>query len=58
MREAIGSAFLVNLILVFMGVISALIVGSISYSKAYKAKDRIIYVIENTMDIQMLLKQK
>lgn len=46
MREAIGSAFLVNLILIFIGVISALVVGSISYSKAYKAKDRILYVIE------------
>ena len=46
MREAIGSAFIVNLILVFIGVISALLVGSISYSKAYKIKDRIVYVIE------------
>lgn len=46
MREAVGSAFLVNLILVFIGVISALVIGSISYSKAYKVKDRIVYVIE------------
>ena len=46
MREAIGSAFLVNMILLFIGVISALLIGSISYSKAYKVKDRIIYVIE------------
>lgn len=46
MREAVGSAFLVNLILVFIGVISALLVGSISYSKAYKVKNRILYVIE------------
>ena len=46
MREAIGSAFIVNLILIFIGVISALLIGSISYSKAYKVKDRIVYVIE------------
>ena len=46
MREAIGSAFIVNLILVFIGVISALLIGSISYSKAYKIKDRIVYIIE------------
>lgn len=46
MREAIGSAFLVNMILLFIGVISALLVGSISYSKAYKVKDRIVYIIE------------
>lgn len=46
MREAIGSAFLVNLILIFIAVISALVIGSISYSKAYKVKDKIIYAIE------------
>ena len=46
MREAIGSAFIVNLILIFIGVISALVIGSISYSKAYKVKDRIVYIIE------------
>ena len=46
MREAVGSAFIVNLILIFIGVISALLIGSISYSKAYKIKDRIIYTIE------------
>ena len=46
MREAIGSAFLVNMMLLFIGVISALLIGSISYSKAYKVKDRIVYVIE------------
>lgn len=46
MREAIGSAFIVNMILVFIAVISALLIGSINYSKAYKVKDRIIYTIE------------
>ena len=46
MREAVGSAFLVNLILIFIGVVSAILIGSISYSKAYKVKDRIVYVIE------------
>jgi hypothetical protein len=46
MREAIGSAFIVNLILIFIGIISAILVGSIGYSKAYKVKDKIIYIIE------------
>ena len=46
MREAIGSAFIVNLILIFIAVISALLIGSINYSKAYKVKDRIVYTIE------------
>lgn len=46
MREAIGNTFIVNLILIFLVVISALLVGTISYSKAYKVKNRIIYTIE------------
>jgi hypothetical protein len=46
MREAIGNTFIVNLIMVFIAVISALLIGSISYSKAFKVKNRIIYTIE------------
>ncbi len=46
MREAIGNTFIVNLLLVFLGVMSALLIGSISYSKAFKVKNRIIYTIE------------
>lgn len=46
MREAIGNTFIVNLLMVFIGVISALLIGSISYSKAFKVKNRIIYTIE------------
>lgn len=46
MREAIGNTFIVNLLMVFLGVMSALLVGSVSYSKAFKVKNRIIYTIE------------
>lgn len=46
MREAIGNSFIVNLLLVFLGVMCIVFVGSISYSKAFKVKNRIIYVIE------------
>lgn len=46
MREAIGNTFIVNLLMVFIGVMSALLVGSVSYSKAFKVKNRIIYTIE------------
>jgi hypothetical protein len=46
MREAIGNTFIVNLLLVFIGILSALLIGSISYSKAFKVKNRIIYTIE------------
>ncbi len=46
MREAIGNAFIVNLLLVFLVVVAALLIGSVSYSKAFKVKNRIIYTIE------------
>ena len=46
MREAVGQTFIVNLILVFFAVISALLIGSLSYSKAFRVRNRIIYVIE------------
>ncbi len=46
MREAIGNTFIVNLLLIFLGVMSALLIGSISYSKAFKVKNRIIYTIQ------------
>ncbi len=46
MREAIGNTFIVNLLLVFLGVMSIIFIGSISYSKAFKVKNRIIYTIE------------
>lgn len=46
MREAIGNTFIVNLLLVFLGVMSIIFIGSISYSKAFKVKNRIVYVIE------------
>lgn len=46
MREAIGNTFIVNLLLVFLGVMSIIFIGSISYSRAFKAKNRIVYTIE------------
>lgn len=46
MREAIGSSLLLNVVIVVIGVISAFMIGSIAYSKAYKVKNRIISVIE------------
>lgn len=46
MREAIGNTFIVNLLLVFIAVLSALLIGSIAYSKAYKVKNRIVFTIE------------
>lgn len=46
MKESIGQAFLVNLILVFFLVLILMLLGSINYSKAYKVKNRIVTILE------------
>lgn len=46
MREAIGSSLLLNIVVVFVSLIILFFVGILSYTKAYKAKNRIIDVIE------------
>ncbi len=46
MKESIGQAFLVNLILIFFLVLILMLLGSINYSKAYKVKNRIITILE------------
>ena len=46
MREAIANAGIFNIILVFVAIIVALFVGSISYSKAFKVKNRIVDIVE------------
>lgn len=54
MKEAIGTSFVFNLVMIFVGVFIALYVGSIAYTKGYKVKNRIIDIIEKhdgyTMD--------
>lgn len=46
MKESIAQTFIINLILFFFGILILLYFGSINYSKAYKAKNRIITVLE------------
>ena len=46
MKDSIGQAFIVNLIIVFFGILILLFFGSINYSKAFKSKNKIITVIE------------
>ena len=46
MKEAIGNSFLVTLSIVFLFLIMSLLVASLSYSKAYKAKNKVVSVIE------------
>ena len=46
MRGALGNSLLLSIILTFVGAIVIFFVSILSYSKAYKAKNRIIEVIE------------
>ena len=46
MRESLGNSLLLNIVIVFSGIVILFFIGIISYSKAYKVKNRIIEVIE------------
>lgn len=50
MREATGSSMLLYLVVFFVGIIILFFAGIMTYSKAYKAKNRIIEVIEEYGD--------
>lgn len=46
MKEAIGTSFVFNIIMIFVGIMIAILIGSISYSKGFKVRNRIIDRIE------------
>lgn len=46
MKEAIGTSFVFNMVMVFVGVMIALLVGSLAYSKGFKVRNRIIDIVE------------
>ena len=46
MKEAIGTSMVFNLIMIFVGIMIAILIGSISYSKGFKIRNRIIDRIE------------
>lgn len=46
MKAATGNAMLINIMIVFIVIVLALIVTSISYTKAYRVKNRIVDIIE------------
>lgn len=50
MKEAIAQTFIVSLILFFFGILLILFFGSINYSKAFKAKNKIINLVEKYGD--------
>lgn len=46
MKESIGNAMLFNLVIIFSLILIAFFVGSLSYTKAFKVKNKIIEEIE------------
>ena len=46
MREGIGSAFLYNVIIVFLLILFAFLAGTLSYSKAFRVNSKILTTIE------------
>lgn len=46
MRESLGGAMLLNLVVIFTGLVIVFFIGILSYSKAYRVKNRIIEIIE------------
>lgn len=46
MREALGNTFVFYVVIVFIIIIMIFLVGSLSYSRGFKAKNRIIDIIE------------
>lgn len=46
MREALGGSMLMNLIIIFTGIVILFFVGIMAYSKAYRVKNRIVTIIE------------
>lgn len=46
MKESIANSYIFTIIIVFVAIISLIIVSSISYSKAFKVKNKLIDIIE------------
>ena len=46
MKEAFGNTFIVNIVIIFIFVFIMFFVSSISYTKAFKVKNRIIDILE------------
>lgn len=47
MREAVGNTFIFNVVIIFIVVATLVLVGSLGYSKGFKAKNKIIRIIED-----------
>ncbi|MFA5603744.1 MAG: hypothetical protein WDA12_02685 [Bacilli bacterium] len=50
MKESVSNAFLFNWVIFFLAIIIAILIGSLSYSKTYRVKNKIVGIIEKHQD--------
>jgi len=58
MRESMSNSIIFNIIITFVGIVIALLIGSLSYSKAFKVKNRIIEIIEKHEKYDITVRQE
>lgn len=46
MKESIANSYIFNIIIIFIGIIIVILIGSLSYSKAFKIKTKMLSIIE------------
>ncbi|MBE6144779.1 MAG: hypothetical protein E7169_04320 [Firmicutes bacterium] len=46
MKESISNSYIFSIVIIFVGIIIVLLIGSLSYSKAFKVKTKVISIIE------------
>ena len=52
MKDAVGSSLLLYLVIIILGVVGTIIIGTNAYTKAYKAKNSIISTIDQYYEIE------
>ena len=58
MKEALGISQLYTFVIVFVSIIMLLLIGSLSYSKAFKIKTRILEIVETNKGFNKENKEK
>lgn len=52
MKDAVGSSLLLYLVIIILGVVGTIVIGTNAYTKAYKAKNSIISTIDQYYEIE------
>ena len=55
MKDSVGSTLLLYVVIIVIGIVGAIFIASNNYSKAYKAKNNIISIINNNSFIDSFI---